>query len=201
MEYSVTPVQVIQSSVNMLVFTCFLEEAIREGTITPSTFKKELRFGKAQDLVSFKASWSPELLRNLSHNNTLMALGNTAIGTQKALEVLYGLPDAKDTTPAGSARVIVYQIRCAFAHDPLNPVWNPKPRFKHTYEVFLYPKGSPGSVARRMRLHPPSLLNKRLDPDDFGGIAAYIDLLRYFLAKAEDHPKGHQPYLPSIDKS
>ncbi len=197
MEFAVTPVQVIQSSVNMLVFASFLEDAIRQGGITPKVFKEELRIGREEDSVSFKVAWTPELLRDSSRNNTLMALGNTAIGTQKAVEVLYGPTNPMDTSPIGSARVILYQIRCAFAHDPLNPKWTPHvEKYNRTYEVFLYVKGSSGSVGRKISLHPPSLDTKRLSPEDFGGIAAYLDLLRHFLSKAEAHPKGHQPYSP-----
>ena len=62
MEFAVTPVQVIQSSVNMLVFASFLEDAIRQGGITPKVFKEELRIGRGEDSVSFKVAWTPELL-------------------------------------------------------------------------------------------------------------------------------------------
>jgi hypothetical protein len=56
----------------------------------------------------------------------------------KALEVVYGNIGTADTSPEGSARVLIYQIRCAFAHDPLNPVWTPKPdKYNHRYRVTL----------------------------------------------------------------
>jgi hypothetical protein len=123
----------------------------------------------------------------------------------KALEVVYGKEfDPADTSPAGSARVLIYQIRCAFAHDPLNPVWTPKVNmYDHRYRVTVQVKRPSGEslTTREIEFHPPSLKNKHLSPDDIGGLGGYLGLLHYYLALIEAHPKGIQPYPPPVEES
>lgn len=135
-----------------------------------------------------------EQLQAYTSNLTRMALGNTAIATHKALEVLYEPVDPTDTSPTGSARVILYQIRCAFAHDPLNPIWTPKVKqYDRTYKVTVNVNRPSGelTISREIGFHPPSLKNTHLAAHDFGGLAGYLGLLHYFLAAAKIYPKGH----------
>jgi hypothetical protein len=172
--------------------------------IAPISFRKNIRLDEGGRGVDFKATYSAEQLQAHTRNLTLMALGNTAIATTKALDVLYGPVDPTDISPAGSARVILYQIRCAFAHDPLNPVWTPKVKqYDRIYKVTVKvsrPSGE-SATSREISFHPQSLKNKHLGANDFGGLGGYLGLLHYFLAEAEAHSKGHEPYPPSVDES
>lgn len=204
MKFAETPVQVIKSSIDQFVFACFLQDAVTQGLITPNSFRKEIRLDEGGRGVDFQATYILEQLQAYTSNLTRMALGNTAIATHKALEVLFGPVDPTETSPTGSARVILYQVRCAFAHDPLNPVWTPKVnQYDRTYKVTVKVTRSSGELAtsREIGFHPPSLKNKHLAADDFGGLGGYLGLLHYFLAVAEGHSKGHEPYPPSVDES
>ena len=135
----------------------------------------------------------------------LITLGTTAISMNKALEVVYGKEfDTADTSPEGSARVLIYQIRCAFAHDPLNPVWTPNvTQYNRMYRVTVQVRRPSGELttSREIEFHPPSLKSKPLSPEHFGGLGGYLGLLHYYLAKVEAHPKGSQPYPPSVEES
>lgn len=160
MQFAETPVQIIKSSIDLFVFACFLHDAVNQGLITPNSFRKDIRLDEGGRGIDFQATYSQEQLQAYTRNLTLVTLGNTAIATSKALEVLYGDINPKDTSPTGSARVILYQIRCAFAHDPLNPVWTPKVKhYNHVYKVTVKVNRPSGELAtsREISFHPPSL--------------------------------------------
>lgn len=108
MHFAETPVHIIKSSIDLFVFACFLQDAVNQELITPNSFRKSIRFDEGRG-VDFKATYTQEQLRVYTSNLTLMALGNTAIATKKALEVLHGPVNPMDTSPTGSARVILYQ--------------------------------------------------------------------------------------------
>jgi hypothetical protein len=134
-----------------------------------------------------------------------MALGTTAIATNKAMETVFGKEfDPTDTSQDGSARVILYQIRCAFAHDPLNPIWTPNTnKYNHTYRVTVQATSpeSGKTMARPIEFHPPTLKNKHLAADDFGGLGGYMGLLYYCRAKIDGNAKGNLPYPPPVEES
>ena len=203
MQFAESPVQVIKTSIDLFVFACFLQDAFNRGSITTISFQTNNRLDEGGRGIDFQATYTQPQLQTYTRNLVLMALGNTAIATSKALEVLYGPINPTDTSPTGSGRVILYQIRCAFAHDPLNPVWTPNVRqYDRTYKVTIKVNRPSGeSVTRReISFHPPSLKNRHLGADDFGGLGGYLGMLHYFLAEANAHSKGHQPYSPSVEE-
>ena len=205
MQFAETPVQVIKSSINLFVFACFLEDAVKQGLITSTSFQEQIRIDEGGRGLDFKATFSADQLNTHTRNMILMTLGTTAIAMNKALEVVYGKEfDPADTSPAGSARVLIYQIRCAFAHDPLIPIWTPNvKRYDHRYRVTVQikrPSGGP-NTNREIEFHPPSLKNKHLSSDDIGGLDGYMGLLHYYLAQVEGHTNGNQPYPPSVEES
>src|SRR5438093_2323867 len=134
MDYPDTPVLVIKGAMEMFLFACFVADAIEQGRIKPNTFREEIRIDDGGEALAFKKQFVAREIAVHARNNVLMALGSTAIATDKAMDAALGGKNPDDTSSLGSARAIVYQIRCAFAHDPLNPVWTPDPRrYKYTY--------------------------------------------------------------------
>jgi len=155
MQFVETPVQVIKGSINLFVCASFFEDAIQHGLIVPTSFREQIRLDEGGRGVDFKFTFSADQLKVHARNMILMTLGNTAIAMNKALEVVYGKEfDRADTSPAGSARVLIYQIRCAFAHDPLNPVWTPNvSQYNHMYRVTVHQESPPLTV--RLNSIPP----------------------------------------------
>src|SRR5207247_966105 len=106
-----------------------------------------------------------------------------------------------DTSSLGSARAIVYQIRCAFAHDPRNPVWTPDPRrYKYTYCITVNVPRALGDITpRTITFDPTALMKKHLSSADFGGLGGYFALLTYCLKETENDPRGKAPYVPPVE--
>jgi hypothetical protein len=205
MAFATTPVQIIKSSIRAFAHACFLDNAVHEGRITPATFQNQIRLEEDGGDVVLRHTFTEGQIKVETHNLILLTLGNSAVSTNKALEVVYGKEfDPADTTPEGSARVLLYQIRCAFAHDPFNPVWTPKPwLYDQHYRVVVKVNRPNGDLdtRRAITFHPPSLKGMRLHPDHIGGIGGYLGLLHYYLARVQKHEKGNLPYSPSIEES
>jgi hypothetical protein len=198
-----TPIQMIKGSIRLFVFACFLDDAVRRGTITPACLQEQMRLEEGEGWgITLKKAHTGGELEHGAKNLVLITLGTTAVATNKALEAVYGNIDPTDTSQHGSARVLLYQIRCAFAHDPLNPVWAPTSNYDRHYRLTVTVNRPPSEpmTERTIEFHPTSLKNKRLNPEHFGGLGGYLGLLGYFQKTIEDHPKGNQSYLPSPEE-
>ncbi|WP_455241704.1 hypothetical protein, partial [Petrachloros mirabilis] len=112
MQFVETPIQMIKGSIRLFVFACFLDDAVRRGTITPACLQEQMRLdeGEGWGIILTKAHTGDELEHG-TKNLMLITLGTTAVATNKALELVYGYVNPTDTSQQGSARVLLYQIR------------------------------------------------------------------------------------------
>jgi len=196
-----TPIQMINGSIKLFVFACFLDDAVKRGTITPACLQEQIALSEGGGLgITLKKPHTADELKHGTKNLMLITLGTTAVATNKALEVVYGKEiDPTDTSQQGSARVLIYQIRCAFAHDPLNPVWAPTKSYDHNYRLTVRvnrPVGEP-ETERVIEFNPHAFMNARLNPKQFGGLGGYLGLLTYFEKTLENHPRAKQAYHDS----
>lgn len=192
-----TPAQVIRAAIDGFVFNAFMADAIDANLITASSFRPQAKLEAEKHGVTIQKSFSMEEMKLWGRNNLLMSLGTGAIATDTALDAVFTKKNkANDTTELGSARVIMFQIRCAFAHDPLSPIWKPDDRFKHTYRVIVAVPLESGAIDRRtIEFHPPSIKGRHSSFLDIGGLSGYMSLLRFCLEQVVQHPLGNQPYI------
>jgi hypothetical protein len=160
MPFAETPVQIIKGSINLFELAWFVGDAVQEGQITPASFREDIRLHDGAWTVVLNNKYTAEELTADAAKLILITLGTTAMSTNKALEVVYGKDfDPADTSPEGTARALLYQIRCAFAHDPLNPVWTPNPqKYNHRYRVTVQVnRQTREPVIRKIEFHPPEV--------------------------------------------
>jgi 7-cyano-7-deazaguanine synthase in queuosine biosynthesis len=124
-----TPIQAIRSAVELFVFSCFVNDAIGTNQITLNTFNQQTKLEDDGKGLVIKHGFTDEQLKMDGRNLVFMAIASTALATDKAMDIVFGKWNADDTSELGSARAIVYQIRCAFARDLLVPIWNPKSKY------------------------------------------------------------------------
>jgi hypothetical protein len=119
-----TPLEAIRTAKQFLYWAWFLHEAVERGAIAPETFTNEITEGTTT------LRWPPEnrtpaALARWSWNTVLAAMSISAIAADRALDDTFG----PKPHPAGAlsdqdaTRVVLYMLRCAYAHDPLNPRW------------------------------------------------------------------------------
>jgi hypothetical protein len=199
-----TPVQMITGSIRLFVFACFLDDAVKRGAITASCLQEQMTLYEGTGWgITLKKPHTADELKHGTQNLMLTTLGTTALATSKALELVYeGRPDPEDTTQFGSARVLIYQIRCAFAHDPLNPVWAPTNSYARDYQLTVSVNRPVGELEteRVIAFNPHAFMAASLNPEQFGGLGGYLGLLTYFQRTLENHPKGKQRnhYSPAL---
>lgn len=197
-----TPSMVIRAAIDTFIFNVFLADAISEGRINPSFFRDQAKVDLGQHVLVFKRSFSSGELQSFGQNNVLMALGTAAIATDTAMDAVFSKENKPhDTSELGSARAIIFQIRCAFAHDPLSPVWKPDvDRYKYNYRITVQLPLESGELQPTViDFHPPSLKGKHLSALDFGGVGAYIALLYFCLETVEAHHLGNQKYVLPVE--
>lgn len=199
MKHADTPISVIYGARETFAFACFIADAIDAGRITPNTLREEIKIDEGGHGLIFTKTFSREELVAGGRNLRLMAWGTSAIATDKAMDAVFGKKFPYDSSELGSARAVTYQIRCAFAHDPLNPIWAPKEPYRRKYRIMLEVPGETGQRATRTIEFDGSSLNGRhLSGQDIGGLGGYLSLLEYCLTQTKKHPKGNVSYVPPV---
>lgn len=199
MTFVQTPVQAIKSAIELFVFSCFVNDAVSTNRITLNTFNQQTKLEDDGKGLVIKHGLTDEQMKANGRNLVLMALASTTLATDKAMDIVCGAKNPDDTSDLGSARAIVYQIRCAFAHDLLVPIWNPKSKYKHAYRVTVnVPRESGTATPRTIELDMSSLGGKHLSLSDFDNFGGYMALLEYCFQKVQSDPKGNMPYPPPV---
>ena len=196
-----TPIQAIRSAFEMFVFACFVNDAIGTNRITLNNFNQQTKLEDDGKGLVIKHGFTDAQLKADGRNLVLMALASTALATDKAMDVVYGGKNPDDTSELGSARAIMYQIRCAFAHDLLVPIWTPKPKYKHTYRVTVNVRRESDTTSPcTIELDMFTLGGKHLSIADFGNFGGYFGLLEYCSQKVQSDPKGNTAYPPPVEE-
>ena len=137
--HSKNPVKTVGAALSLLEHSFRLQWGFRQGFIQNDCFtlKVDIPSGTGTHLVARK--FDKEQLELEFHNQILIALCALAISVDKALDSTFGSKESKNTGEVVNAiRAIFYQLRCAWAHDVINPKWNRKEnKYKGLYRVVV----------------------------------------------------------------
>lgn len=184
------PVDTARNAIDHLVFAMYVSEAVRSASINPGTFKQVLRVHTGGAGLTVEKTHTQEHIRAAGWNLLLGALAISAQAMDRALDEAFG-PRPLDRRPAPTpdglsdlegARVIVYMIRCAFAHDPFNPRWVCRGPYRGVFRV----------AAVGVKLDARPLNGERLKPEDHGGVEGYVQLLAFCIAQLEAQAAGSE---------
>jgi hypothetical protein len=130
-----TPLEAIRTAKDFLWFAWFLHDAAAvRATITPAHFADEMLVDETGTRVRWPVEYrTKEALERRTWHTILAAMSISAIAADRALDDVFGKPRPLDQeSPLQSAaalndrdatRAIMYMLRNAYAHDPLNPRW------------------------------------------------------------------------------
>lgn len=170
-----TPQSKIENAFAMFTLSVRFAEGCESGIIPLDFGWRTVRIDTGgPGLTIAPQKYSKEKLVDQSYNLMLGALGQTAIIVDEALDQKFGSKDPADTSELGSARSIIYQIRNAFAHEPLSPTWRIKDKYRKYRRVYTVHIGS-----ACVSFDGTALDGKNLKPADFGGFEGYIQMLKY----------------------
>jgi hypothetical protein len=160
-----TPLQAINAALDQIIFAFFVTDAVAGGRIQ---LRDSIEVRAGDQGMEIKAKLLESDIVQGTSNLRLSALAMAVIVADEAM-CAHGSRDPNDTTELGSARNILYMIRCAFAHGPFSPQWECKGPFQRTYSV-----PSIGITFNGSACH-----GKPYSLEDHGGLKGFYTLLQW----------------------
>ena len=158
------------NAVDHLLFTFFACEAL----VRPETvFRDEVRVHTGGPGMLIRRFFAPDGVRGRVWNLQISAVAIAVQAMDRALDATFGGKAFMARQPVlplddrQSAQVIVFMLRCAFAHDPFRPRWSCRGPYVGRFSV-----GSIGVALNTRRLDGDDLV-----PEQFGGFEGLVKLL------------------------
>lgn len=110
-----------------------------------------------------------------------MALGASALTLDETLDDVFGKPDADPEPARYGLRIMVNQLRNAFAHNPWRARWKVWPKFQKVHSVSL-------GGQMPFEFDATRLDGAGVKPEDVGGFEYWINVLQYCEGIVPDEP-------------
>lgn len=176
-----TPRKKLRTAQAILTLAFRLNVEVQNGRIQDDLYAREITIhtgGLGLRLPAYDECSTQDLIIGM-HNLVLIAIGASALTADEVLEQVFGKQD-KEFSRQG-LRAVVNQVRNAFAHSPWRPKWLIKNHLRQKYEVHL------GDLGRSV-FDATTLDGQQLKPEDFGGLEAWISILKYCEQIVPDEP-------------
>jgi len=111
-------------------------------------------------------------LQDGTWNLVLMAMGASALILDETLDDIFGKPDADPVPDRRGLRVMVNQLRNAFAHNPWRPRWMVWPKYRAVHTVRL-------GAQHLHDFDATTLDGQSIKPEDIGGLEAWVKVLKH----------------------
>lgn len=111
-------------------------------------------------------------LKDGTYNLVQLALGASALTADETLELVYGSLSEEPHGSRRNMRVMVHQLRNAFAHNPWRPKWVIRPQYRTIYPIVLSP-----SV--EFLFDATNLNDDGVRPEQVGGLEFWVKLLQH----------------------
>lgn len=151
-----------------------LNAEVVAGRITSEIFKHQVTVhtgGPGLALPAFPQGTELDLKHGIE-NIVLIALGASALTLDETLDEVFGKVRA-DTDPSRKGiRVLVNQLRNAFAHNPWRARWVVYEQYRDTYPITLE-DGSTFTFDSRQ------LNGQQIKPEDVGGLEFWVKVLQH----------------------
>lgn len=169
-----TPANKIATAQAVLSLSCRLCSEVIAGRIGAEIFSRQVTVitGDSGVVIPAFPEATAEDLRQGSENLVLIALGASALTTDETLGEVFGkLSNETDPIQKG-IRVMVNQLRNAFAHNPWRPTWRVFQKYQHTYSIVL----DDGS---EFTFDATSLDGEGIKPEHVGGLEFWVKVLQH----------------------
>jgi hypothetical protein len=135
----VTPKQEMQEAYNIWVYSLMMWHYTKNGKIDYSNFPSSFAIQDESGLVTFPVDIPSTKMEKLASNAAKAMTGVIFTAFDSAMDKAFNKSDKNNpagTTGLLAARVIVFQIRNAFAHEPTNPKWRIyKAKHRKSFEI------------------------------------------------------------------
>jgi len=169
-----TPANKIATAQATLGLAFRLSGEVEEGRITTEIFKRGITVHTGGDglrLPSFLEG-THQNLKDGIFNIVLNALSASALTVDETLNEVFGKASTDTDLTRIGIRVMVNQLRNAFAHNPWRPKWVIFQQYKKSYPIEL----DDGS---KFTFDPTSLNGDGVKPEHVGGLEFWTKLLQH----------------------
>ena len=169
-----TPANKIATAQAVLGLAFRLNAEVIAGRINTEIFKREVTVitgGTGVVLPSFSEGTIEDLQLG-SFNLVLVALSASALTANETLDQVFGKLSAETDQNRKNIRVMVNQLRNAFAHNPWRPKWVVFRQYQLAYPITL----DDGST---FTFDATSLDGDGIKPEQIGGLEFWIKLLQH----------------------
>lgn len=169
-----TPANMIATAQAVLSLAFRLNAEVISGKINKSLFLQNVSVitGNTGVQVPANPEATTEDLKSGTFNLIQIAMSASALTTDEVLSDVFGeLSDDTDTNRVG-IRVLVHQLRNAFAHNPWRPRWVVYQKYQKRYPITLYD----GSA---FTFDATALDGDGVMPEQVGGLEFWVKLLQH----------------------
>ena len=154
------------------VFSMHIKSAIENGKISDECFTNDYKIGKR---ISY---YDIGDIKTWSYNLASTAKGSCFVAFDEALDSIYkkkpgDFPNKYHDMKRGTLRILIYMIRCAFAHNPAHPTWQAYGKYAGIGKLKLQDIG--------LELDIAELNGQSLSDSQFGGFEKLVELMEYCL--------------------
>lgn len=169
-----TPANKIATAQATLGLAIRFNAEVLAGRITPAIYARNVAVhtgGPGLQLPAFPQG-TLEDLKHGTFNIVLIALSASALTVDETLDEVFGKAATDSDASRRSIRVMVNQLRNAFAHNPWRPRWRVFDKYRGLYPIML----DDGS---RFTFDSTNLDGDRIKPEDVGGLEFWVKLLQH----------------------
>lgn len=169
-----TPANKLATAQAVLGLSFRLNAEVIAGRLDVSIFQRKVNINTGSTGVKLPAfpEGSTEDLNLGIFNLVLIALSASALTADETLDEVFGkLTDESDINRLG-IRVMVHQLRNAFAHNPWRPKWIVFEKYRKAYPIVLDDKTS-------FTFDATNLNEDGVKPEHVGGLEFWVKLLQH----------------------
>ncbi len=169
-----TPANKLATAQAVLGLAFRLNAEVVAGRLDSSIFQRDVSIltgGTGLKLPAFPEGTDEDLQLGIL-NISLIALSASALTADETLVEVFGkLSDEKDANRLG-IRVMIHQLRNAFAHNPWRPKWVVFNKYQNTYPIVL-------DDGTSFTFDATSLDGDGVKPEQVGGLEFWVKLLQH----------------------
>ncbi len=169
-----TPANKLATALATFGLTIRLSNEVNLGRINASIYKHEVIVdtGDGELLLPVFHEGNIETLKCGIFNLVLIALSASALTADETLDEVFG-KISEDVDPSRiGIRVMVNQLRNAFAHNPWRPKWVIRPQYRKKYFIVLYD-------GKSFTFDSTILDGQSIKPEQVGGLDFWLKLLQH----------------------
>ena len=166
------PASKISTARAVLSLTFRLSAEVESGRITEKIFREQVQIHTGDSGLLLPAAPDRTItdLKSGMMNLCVMALGASALSVDETLGDVFGAADPNADTYG--LRVMVNQLRNAFAHNPWQARWVIFPKYQKSFLVELRDGTS-------FTFNATSLNGEQIKPEDVGGLEFWVKVLNH----------------------